>query len=320
MLGVRIPPGARFQARLVSLTRTRPALKKPRTSKTKIVGLLSLLALIVVIGASLALLLHPQKWLLMRRFVKVFTGPAVKVVTVPEGWNRFQVAARLQAAGVTRAEDFLVLTEEPTFLKELGIPGSTAEGYLFPDTYQFYAGGSPLTVLKAMTENFGKKFAALRKTYPKGLEPYGAISSEPEHAAVILASIVQEEVAARDEAPIVAGIFLKRLTDPGFVPHLLQADPTVAYGCLAQDPPPPSCEAFDGVLEKKHLRDVDNIYNTYIYTGLPPGPITNPGTEALTAALDPKTTPYYYFVSKGDGTHAFSATLEEHNAAVEKYR
>jgi len=269
---------------------------------------------------TLVFLLHPDKWIYTRNLVRYFAGPEIRLVTVPEGWNRYQIAARLQAEGILRAEDFLVLTEEPSILKELGIKASTAEGYLFPDTYQFYAGGSPLTILKTMTENFQEKFAKLKKKYPGGLDRYKDISKDPEHAAVIVASIVEEEVARKSEAAIVADVFLKRLTYDSFEPHLLQADPTVAYGCLDQNPPPPSCEKFDGVLTRKHLKDPDNLYNTYIYVGLPPGPISNPGLSSLKAALNPGKTTYYYFVSRGDGTHEFSATLEEHKEAVDKYR
>jgi UPF0755 protein len=295
-------------------------LKKPRSKRIRIAGVLSFVLLLGLIAATLVFLLHPQKWALMRKLVRTFAGPEIRVVTIPEGWNRFQVAARLQSAGVVRAEDFLVVTEEATLLQTLGIGASTAEGYLFPDTYQFYAGGSTLAIVRTMVENFHKNFSAIAKKHPGWRAHYKEISSDGERAALIIASIVEEEVAKKSEAPIVAGIFLKRLVDPSFEPHLLQADPTVVYGCLAQDPAPPSCEEFDGVLQRKHLKDIDNMYNTYIYAGLPPGPITNPGKNALNAALGPKETPWFYFMARGDGTHQFSATLEEHNAAVKKYR
>jgi UPF0755 protein len=320
MLGVRIPPGAPRGGRRGSRPGRKSALKKPRSKKFRILGVLSFLLLLALIAATLVFLLHPQKWSFTRNLLRTFVGPEIRVVTIPEGWNRFQVAARLQAAGVVRAEDFLVVTEEPTLLGSLGIGASTAEGYLFPDTYQFYAGGSTLTIVRTMVENFRKNFKALAKKHPGWRSHYKEISSDEERAALIIASIVEEEVAKKSEAPVVAGIFLKRLVDPSFEPHLLQADPTVSYGCLAQDPAPPSCAEFDGVLQRKHLKDIDNMYNTYVYAGLPPGPITNPGKNALKAALDPKDTTYFYFVARGDGTHQFSATLEEHNAAVEKYR
>ncbi len=276
------------------------------------------MALIVL---AFVFLLAPGKWAFTRKLVRLVTGPDIRRVTIPEGWNRYQVAMKLQADGIVRAEDFLVLTEEPTILKSLGVEAGTAEGYLYPDTYQFYAGGSPLTILKAMTSNFKKKYGEINKRFPSGLEAYEEISDDPSHAALIMASIVEEEVVEKTEAPIVAGIFLKRLTDTSFKPHLLQADPTVAYGCYAMDPPPPSCEKFDGKLLKSHLDDTLNFYNTYIYAGLPPGPICSPGRNALKAALSPNMkTKYFYFVARGDGTHQFSVTLEDHKKAVGRYR
>ena len=307
-MGVRVPLGAR-------------SLKRPAKKRFGILGCLSFLVLMTLIVLAFVFLLAPGKWAFTRKLVRLVTGPDIRRVTIPEGWNRFQVAARLQSDGIVRAEDFLVLTEEPTILNSLGIEASTAEGYLYPDTYQFYAGGSPLTILKSMTLNFKKKYAELKKKFPSGLDAYEEISDDPSHAALILASIVEGEVMEKTEAPVVAGIFLKRLTDKSFKPHLLQADPTVAYGCFAMDPPAPSCDKFDGKVLKSHLNDAENFYNTYVYTGLPPGPICNPGLSALKAALSPNMkTKYFYFVARGDGTHQFSVTLEDHKKAVSRYR
>ncbi|MFH1437322.1 MAG: endolytic transglycosylase MltG [Pseudomonadota bacterium] len=296
-------------------------MKRPAKKRFGILGCLSFLVLMTLIVLAFVFLLAPGRWAFTRKLVRLVTGPDIRRVTIPEGWNRYQVAMKLQADGIVRAEDFLVLTEEPTILKSLGVEAATAEGYLFPDTYQFYAGGSPLTILKAMTSNFKKKYGELTKKFPSGLDAYEELSDDPSQAALIMASIVEGEVVEKTEAPIVAGIFLKRLTDTSFKPHLLQSDPTVAYGCYAMDPPPPSCEKFDGKLLRSHLNDAQNFYNTYVYAGFPPGPICNPGLSALKAALSPNMkTRYFYFVARGDGTHQFSVTLEDHKKAVSRYR
>jgi UPF0755 protein len=142
------------------------------------------------------------------------------------------------------------------------------------------------------------------------------------HDVVTLASIVEKEAGVAEERPIIAGVFLNRLKDPKFTPRRLQADPTVIYGCRAQ-PSLPSCNAFDPKrpkISRAMLADGDNRYNTYRIEGLPPGPISNPGRAALAAVLDATRHDYLYFVAKGGGRHAFSATLDAHNAAVQRGR
>ena len=116
-------------------------------------------------------------------------------------------------------------------------------------------------------------------------------------------------------------MYHNRLNDPSFPSRLLQADPTVAYGCEpGVVPRAPSCSGFIGKLTRKHLEDPKNPYNTYRHAGLPPGPICAPGINALKAALHPKDVPYLYFVARKDGRHRFSKTLLEHNEAVKLYR
>ena len=256
---------------------------------------------------------------LQRILIMFLTGETLKEVTIPEGLNRFQIAKRLEKIGITKSDYFLAVTEDSKLLEKAGIKSSTAEGYLFPDTYYFYSGVSPFVIMKKMAGNFRKKFLNFDRKYPGWRKKYESISDNPEYAVLILASIVQKETSKKDEARIIAGIFLKRLTDNGFTPHVLQSDPTALYGCLVQVPPPPACTNYDGKLSIL-LRDRDNFYNTYIYPGLPPGPICNPGEVALDAAFNPASTPYFYFVAKGDGTHQFSSTLEEHKKAIETNR
>jgi len=242
-------------------------------------------------------------------------------VTIPEGWNRFQVASRLENQGiVTSAEEFIKATEDPVLLEVLGIPSNTAEGYLFPDTYDFYRVSEPQMVVEKMVANYVLKFRNLSRRHSRGLRDLGSLGDDPEHVAVILASIVEKEAVKAEEMPLIAGVFLNRLLDEGFESHLLQADPTVSYGCVASVPLPPSCTGFTGKLGRVHLDDAANPYNTYQHPGLPPGPISNPGLAALEAVLQPEETKYLYFVSRGNGTHQFSTTLQQHKKAVKKYR
>jgi UPF0755 protein len=117
---------------------------------------------------------------------------------------------------------------------------------------------------------------------------------------------------------VIAGVFLNRLRDPSFHPKRLQADPTVAYGCLLQ-PELVSCLGFDGKrVTRSMTADPQNLYNTYRIEGLPPSPIANPGLSALRAVLHPAEHGYFYFVARGDGHHSFSASLSEHNQAVQR--
>ena len=133
-----------------------------------------------------------------------------------------------------------------------------------------------------------------------------------------MASLVEKETAQPAERPRIAGVFLNRLKLPTFVPHRLETDPTIVYGCTVPVKKSAACKKFEGRIRKMHLTDEDNPYNTYTHEGLPPGPISNPGRAALEAVLKPDATPYLYFVSKNDGTHYFSKTRAEHEAAVEQ--
>jgi len=231
-------------------------------------------------------------------------------VTVPEGFDLGRIAGALAAARIGTAQGFLAAARDPALLGELGIPGSSAEGFLFPDTYFFDAEDGAATAVRKMHARFEEKLAALGPPADKELE-----------AAVTLASIVQAETGVAEEMPIVAGVYRGRLARPDFPSRLLQADPTVAYGCAAfLSPKAPSCAGFKGALARRQLDDPENPYNTYKHPGLPPGPICAPGADALAAALHPADVPYLYFVAGPNGGHRFSATLAEHQKAVELYR
>jgi len=281
-----------------------------------IIGIVAL-AFTVVVLLAMVPAVRDLAW----RGVGRLTGMGVVTVTIPEGWNRFQIASRLANRGiVTRADVFIETTEDPALLARMGIPAESAEGYLFPDTYEFYSGTDPELVVRRLVENQREKFEEIADRHPEGLRDLERLGGDPEHLAVVLASIVEKEAARKEEQGIIAGVFLNRLLLEAFSSRLLQADPTVAYGCVAARPTPATCKGFSGALERRHLEDATNPYNTYVHPGLPPGPISNPGISAIEAVLHPTITSYLYFVARGDGSHEFSATLEEHKAAVKKYR
>jgi UPF0755 protein len=217
-------------------------------------------------------------------------------VTVPEGWRVEQIADRLASAGVCTHDDFLAAARDRSLLAELAIPGPSAEGFLFPETYALQLAMKPAEVIRMMHRQFEKVWAGLAAGAPQGLTPLQAVT---------LASIVERETAAPEERPLVAAVFLNRLRRG--MP--LQADPTVIYGI----------ENFDGDIRRRDLRAA-NPYNTYVIRGLPPGPIANPGRESLAAVLAPAPVDYLYFVARNDGTHQFSRSLDEHNRAVQRYQ
>jgi len=218
------------------------------------------------------------------------------MVTIPEGKTVKEVAALLAAKGLGTEENFLCLNSDPAFLDRWGLPPQGLEGYLFPDTYYFSRFATPEEILGKMIERFYTVFTAAM--YRRAEE----LKMSP-HEVVTLASLVEKETGAAAERPLVSSVFHNRLKKG----MLLQCDPTVIYGI----------ENFDGNLTRLHLQ-TPTPYNTYVNPGLPPGPIANPGLQALLAALNPVDRSYLYFVAKGDGTHEFSADLATHNRAVQR--
>jgi len=224
-------------------------------------------------------------------------GAALHRVTIPEGSTAAQVAALFAAHGFGGVDTFLCATRDPDLLADLDLPATGVEGYLFPDTYMLSWTATPAQIIRQMVSRFRDVAAEL--------EPTRQQRDLSEHAWVTLASIVEKETGAASERALVAAVFHNRLRQ-----HWpLQSDPTVIYGL----------PSFDGDLTKAQLKQPTR-YNTYVNTGLPPGPICNPGQAALAAALQPAPADYLYFVARGDGTHQFSRTLEEHNRAVQKYQ
>lgn len=240
-------------------------------------------------------------------------------VTIPEGFTRFEIARRLEAFGVCNADDFLAATADASAARALGIAGDTFEGYLFPDTYQLEQDADAAEVATKMARTWKRRVDPIVRENAAGLAALERELRFGVHDVVTLASIVEKEAAAREEQAIIAGVFLNRLRSPEFTPKRLQADPTVSYGCLAARDRAPTCASFDGRVTAAMVRDAQNPYNTYRIEGLPPGPIANPGIGAIRAVLAPARHDFLYFVARGGRRHQFSATLDEHNRAIERY-
>lgn len=219
-------------------------------------------------------------------------------LTIPEGFSLREIAARIEAEGLGRAETFLRLARDRKFIATLGIASPTLEGYLFPETYLFASGTPEDRLIKVMVRQFESRLS------PDMVEGAAKLGLNP-HQLVTLASIVQKEAGTLAEMPVIAAVFHNRLRRK--MP--LQADPTVIYGIAN----------FNGNITRKDLR-TPTPYNTYRIAGLPPGPIASPGEDALRAAAFPAKADYLYFVARGDGTHAFSTNLREHNQAVRHYQ
>ena len=232
-------------------------------------------------------------------FTAMVAGKVRQVsVTLLEGWNYRQV---LKALDEHEQIKNTITTDEPAEVaKAVGIDGDHPEGWFFPDTYRFVCGTTDVELLKLAYAATQKVLKEEWENREEGL-PYAS-----PYEALTMASIVEKETGLASERTEIAGVFVRRLNKG----MLLQTDPTVIYGIGKN---------FDGNIRRKDLR-TDTPYNTYTRAGLPPTPIAAAGREAIYAALHPAEGETLYFVSKGDGSHYFSKTLKEHNAAVRKYQ
>jgi len=256
------------------------------------------------------------------------TPTATVRVTIPEGLTWREMGSLLEAAGIVSADDYAEAVCDPAFIAAAGAgdAANCAEGYLFPDTYALAPGMTAAAIagiqLRRFQEVMEELLPATALSVPNALlSPAGVAAADyrevgddgPARNAlvrntVVLASIIEKETSKDEERSVISSVFHNRLLRG----MLLQADPTVIYALIV------SGAEWDGNLTRKHLRE-PLPYNTYVSAGLPPGPICNPGRESLRAALHPATTPYLYFVARGDGTHQFSKTLGEHNRAVAQH-
>ena len=241
-------------------------------------------------------------------------------VTVPPGKNIVEVAELFDAAGITPKNEFLVQATDPAFVAQLGLPGATLEGYLYPDTYKMRPHTPSARAIVPLVRKHRQVYEELRAAHAKGLAELKTTLGWDDAQVVTLASIVEKETGQPQERPRIAQVFLNRLRFPSFHPKLLQTDPTIIYGCTVAVPRSAACEKWDGRIRRIHLDDKDNLYSTYAHEGLPPGPISNPGRAALEAVMAPDKTPFLYFVSRNDGTHVFSKTVAEHEANVTRFQ
>lgn len=223
---------------------------------------------------------------------------SLRAITFVEGWTFRQMRALMAK------EEFLkhdtALMSEADIMAALGKPGMAAEGMFFPDTYTYAKGSSELAVLRRA------QHAMERRLHEAWAQRSADTPLKSAYEALILASIVEKETGKASDRGQIAGVFSNRLR----VGMRLQTDPSVIYGLGAN---------FDGNLRRRDLQ-TDTPWNTYTRAGLPPTPIAMPGKASLMAAVRPDPTKAYYFVARGDGSSHFSANLEEHNRAVNRYQ
>jgi UPF0755 protein len=230
---------------------------------------------------------------------QVVAGRVIKYpVVLIEGWTFKQFLEAMN--NITKIELSLGQLTPKEIMGRLGLPDMHPEGMFYPDTYHYTAGMTDFSLLKLAHERLQKR---LQQEW-NDREP--DLPFKNEYEALILASIVEKETGLADERKMIAGVFINRLRRK----IRLQSDPTVIYGMG---------DRYDGNIRLVDLRR-DTPYNTYTRRGLPPTPIAMPGGDAINAVMHPADTRALYFVARGDGSHVFSKTLREHNAAVDKYQ
>jgi len=225
----------------------------------------------------------------------------VVTLVVPEGADKFGIAALLEQRGLTSRAAFLEAVRDPTPIRDLAPGARNLEGFLFPAAYEFPRHITAQEIVTAMTRRFREAWGSL----PEASRGRGGL---PVDQVVTLASLVERETPLRAERALVAAVFANRLHRD----LALQCDPTVIYALELAD-------KYNGSLDSGDL-DFDSPYNSYRHPGLPPGPIANPGMASLRAALEPAPVDYLYFVANTQGGHFFSRTLREHNQNVARYR
>jgi len=225
----------------------------------------------------------------------------VRAVTFREGLTVREMASAFEQAGLGTAADFIAASKNAALVAALDPSARDLEGYLFRDTYTLPRRATAADLVERMVARFQKVMTdELRsKADARGLSV---------RQLATLASLVEKETAKADERPIVAGVYTNRLR----IGMGLQCDPTVIYALMLAG-------RYDGNIRKGDLQ-IDSPYNTYRYSGLPPGPIAAPGEASLQAAAAPADVPYLYFVSRNDGSHVFSTTLDEHNRNVREFQ
>ncbi len=222
-------------------------------------------------------------------------------VTVPEGLDWQETAASLEAQGYGKKQEFLELIADPGQVLDLDPEADNLEGYLFPETYFVTRDVTPKEIIEMMVSRFRRNWTGELSSRAGDLEM-------SVREVVTLASLIEKEASLPGERPLVSSVFHNRLKSG----MKLGCDPTVIYAVKLVKP-------WDGIIHRSDLQ-LDSPYNTYIYPGLPPGPIASPGLASIRAALFPEDTGLLYFVSRNDGSHVFSENYRDHAEAVEKYQ
>jgi len=239
---------------------------------------------------------RPSVWRCLRMLTR---GGSFDVkITVPEGFTIYEIAGLAQRELGVDSVSFLQACRDTAILRKYGIDAPSMEGFLFPETYLVPKGISSESLVAIFHHEFRRRW---RPEWGARAESLGLTLEQ----VVTLASIIEAEAHVKDEQGVISSVYHNRLK----LGMPLQADPTAAYGLAKINEP----------VTPEDLRS-KTPYNTYIYRGLPPGPICNPGEDAIKAALYPESTDYLYFVSRMDGTHIFSKTLKEHNKAINRVR
>ena len=238
-------------------------------------------------------------------FAKLARGEVhLYALTIPEGYTRWDIAAEVERLKLASRAAFLEATGNAELIRNLAPEATNLEGYLFPDTYHFARPSDPAAMARAMVEHFRQVYSELLQKNPANPQHLSP------HEIVTLASLVEKETGAAEERGLIAAVFTNRLQHRMF----LACDPTVIYAArLASD------GRFDGVINVSDL-ERDSPYNTYLHTGLPPGPIASAGRAALEAVLNPPASNFLFFVSNTRGGHFFAATAAQHSRNVARYR
>lgn len=225
----------------------------------------------------------------------------VRAITFREGLNIREMASLFESGGFGTAADFIAAAKNASLVHDIDREARDLEGYLFPDTYTLQRRATAEQLVERMVGRF-------KKAWTPELQQQASARGLSTRQLMTLASVVEKETGKAEERPVVAGVYTNRLR----IGMPLQCDPTVIYALMLAG-------RYDGNIRKDDLQ-IDSPYNTYRYRGLPPGPIAAPGTASLVAAARPADVPFLYFVSRGDGSHVFSATLAEHNRNVVTYQ
>ncbi len=215
-------------------------------------------------------------------------------VTIPEGYTIYQIGEVISKTGLLTKDRFITSTRSKQTRDFFTVPAPSMEGFLFPDTYYLAPQMTPLEIMSKMNERF-------RSVYTPAMEQRSKVLGMSKLEVITLASLIEKEAVAPLEKPLISSVFHNRMMKG----MRLQSDPSAVYGI----------DGFTGKIGPDDLLR-ESPYNTYRHEGLPPGPICNPGLDSIKAALWPAKTEYLYFVSKGDGKHVFSRTLQEHNRAI----